>query len=412
MNARRKYILSLLASLALITLAGCDNSSTGHPVDIVPGEPQTSPQPGQASFVSADGQPGESSSGDRAGQTPGDSSAGGDNRTVEEGDIYRVSASSHLIFNLNAYRGFQALDFSDVAHPKVVGSVQVAGEPVEMYQVGDRVYALVNGWRGYYGSRTDLRPTTFSGGLVLAIDVSDPTDPKITGRAQIDGYIRTSRLTRGDGSDALYVVATDGQTTYVRSFAVSSSGALTAQSDIDLGGYVADIQATPTRLLVARNDAGSQQGSDVTVIDISDPNGHMVEGDTVRVQGRVASKTNMDLDGDILRVVSGNDWSNTTRTNHIETFDISDLSSITPVDHATFGDGEQLYATVFVGEKAFFVTYQRVDPFHAFEIRRRAKSPSAPSSWSAGGTTSLNRLPTTPVCWAWGSTTRTGASWR
>ncbi len=368
MNARCKYVFAVVASLALFTLAGCDQAPTGHSADIVPGKPQTDPQPGQSSFVSADGQPGESSPGDRAGQEPADGSAGGDNRSVEEGDIYRVSASSHLILNLNAYRGFQELDFSDVAHPKVVGSVQVAGEPVEMYQVGERVYALVNGWRGYYGSRTDLRPTTFSGGLVLTIDVSDPTAPRVTGRAQVDGYIRTSRLTRGDGSEALYVVATDGQTTYVRSFAVASSGELTKRSDIDLGGYVADIQATPTRLLVASNDGGSGQGSDVSVIDISDPDGHMVEGGTVRVQGKVASKTNIDVDGDILRVVSGNDWSNATRTNHIETFDISDLSSITPVDHATFGDGEQLYATIFVGQKAFCVTYQRVDPLHAFEI--------------------------------------------
>ena len=37
-------------------------------------------------------------------------------------------------------------------------------------------------------------------------------------------------------------------------------------------------------------------------------------------------------------------------------------------ERATFGDSQDLYATLFVGEKAFAVTYMRVDPFHAFEV--------------------------------------------
>ena len=41
---------------------------------------------------------------------------------------------------------------------------------------------------------------------------------------------------------------------------------------------------------------------------------------------------------------------------------------IVALDEATFGDDEDLYATLFLGNKAFFVTYRRVDPFHAFEI--------------------------------------------
>ncbi|MCA9564054.1 MAG: beta-propeller domain-containing protein, partial [Myxococcales bacterium] len=36
--------------------------------------------------------------------------------------------------------------------------------------------------------------------------------------------------------------------------------------------------------------------------------------------------------------------------------------------HETFGDGQDLYATLFVGNKAFFVTYRRIDPLHAFVI--------------------------------------------
>ncbi len=130
-----------------------------------------------------------------------------------------------------------------------------------------------------------------------------------------------------------------------------------------------DIQATGDRLLVSRWDPnGSWSTSRVSLIDISSPDGVMVEGDEIPVKGRINNKFNMDLHEGVLRVVSGNSWNASANTNHVETFDATDIQNVTPIDHATFGDNEDLYATLFMGEKAFFVTYRRVDPFHAFEI--------------------------------------------
>lgn len=350
-----------------------------NPDPQTPTDPQPMPTEGQSDFVSADGQNGEASqenTDDFSRNNANAPEAGADaesdsNRTVEEGDIYRVASGSGLILNLNSYRGLQIIDFSDVGEPEILGNVQVSGTPVEMYQVGDRVYMLLNNWRGYWGSRADINVNTFEGGLVLAVDVSDPSNPEITGQAQVPGYIRKSRLTRGDGKEALFVVASEygSDKTYVKSFKVSNTGTLAEKSEIDLGGYVTDIQASNELLMVARWDwSRNGQGSDVTVIDITDPDGAMTEGDTITVEGQVAKKTNMDHTGDVLRVVSGNNWSNNTNTNHLQTFDVSDIDNITPLDSATFGDGENLFATIFLEEKAFFVTYLQVDPFHAFSI--------------------------------------------
>jgi len=75
----------------------------------------------------------------------------------------------------------------------------------------------------------------------------------------------------------------------------------------------------------------------------------------------------MDFYNDVLRVASGGSWRG-SRTNHVQTFDASDLDHLEEIAHKTFGDGEDLYATLFLGNKAFFVTFRRVDPFHAFEI--------------------------------------------
>ena len=91
----------------------------------------------------------------------------------------------------------------------------------------------------------------------------------------------------------------------------------------------------------------------------------MVEGDQALVLGQVETQFNMDIQGNVLRVVSGSRWGS-NRTNYIQTFDVTDIDAITEIARDDFGDNEDLYATLFVGNKAFFVTYFRTDPFHAF----------------------------------------------
>jgi hypothetical protein len=337
---------------------------------------------GATEFASADATQGQTTQNNRdnAPSAGEDADFGaGDERTVEEGDIYRV-LSGHLILNLNSYRGLQVIDFSDVENPEIIGRLQVSGYPVELYVVGSRAFILLNHWRGYWGSRTEIAVDTREGGLVASIDLSDPTNPVLIDQDFVPGWIQKSRLTRGGGLAALYVV-TGGwaqwlneagehvweSRTVVKSFDVSD-GSITARSELNLGGYIADIQATPEALLVARNDWNwSDSQSRVSLIDISDPRGAMVQGDTVTTQGWINNQFNMDLRGDVLRVVSGSRWWS-GRTNYVQTFDASDFSQLTPIDMATFGDNEDLYATLFLENKAFFVTYRRVDPFHAFAL--------------------------------------------
>ncbi len=334
-------------------------------------EPKVDPEIGDTDFISADQGGGDRGvNGDGAyDEAAPDSQESADDRTVEEGDIYRV-LSDQYILNLNSYRGLQVIDFSNVAAPEVVGNLRISGYPVEMYAVGTRAYVLLNNYRGYYGSRHDVQVNPYEGGLVVAVDISDPTNPVALDSAQVPGWIATSRLTRGGGHEALYVVANnwDGESsTVVRSFALEGSE-LVEKSAIDLGGYVSDIQATTEALLVARVDwYAEDDDTSVSIIDISDPTGLMLEGAQIPVAGMIRHKSNMDLRGDILRVVSGS-WWNDTNTNHLQTFNIGDLQNPVVVDHDTFGANEDLYGTLFMADRAFFVTYRRVDPFHAFSI--------------------------------------------
>ena len=298
-------------------------------------------------------------------------------RTVERGDIYRVLGDQRIL-NLNSYRGVQILDVSDVSQPRVEGRLAIAGEPVELYVVEDRAIVLLNNWQGYYGNRDDVKVESVRGGLVLSVDLKDRAHPSIIDQTPVPGYISTSRLTQGGGQAALYVAAMNyeqQQQAVVKSFDVTG-GKLTPKSELNLGGYVQDIQATTDVLMVASNDYTKTQGqrSEVSVIDISSPDGSMVRGGSVMVQGIVQNKFNMDAYNGVLRVASGANFGGALR-NHLQTFSLKDMQKLTAIDDCIFGQrdpqsgqSEMLYATVFVENRAFFVTYYRRDPFHAFSI--------------------------------------------
>lgn len=351
----------LLCLLSLFALPGCETD------EVDPGG-ESPPH----RYVSADRDDGRQP--DRGVDTgaPG----GGEGPEVVEGDIYRLLGDGRLL-NLNPYRGLQVVDFHDPAAPQITGQLQVPGEPVEMYVAGRHAVLLLNGWRGYYGARDDVLPEAWEGGLVVVVDVADPERPVERARQRVPGFIRTSRMVEGGGRSALYVVSQTWETveneegvavsesvTTARSFTLGADGTLAPRGEVGLGGDVADVQATPEVLMIARNDWTREGGrSRVALVDIASPDGTMRPGGDVQAAGRVRNKFDMDLYGDVLQVVSSGDG-----TNHVETFDASDVDRPAPLDHKTFGDGQELFATLFLGEKAFFVTYFRRDPFHAFEV--------------------------------------------
>ncbi|MCU0663364.1 MAG: beta-propeller domain-containing protein [Myxococcota bacterium] len=372
MKTIRSFAILGMLALLVASQSACDNNDPQ--AQDIPTSPDD-PIPGQDSFISADGAGDDGRFGEEGAE---DEDAGGEgegeDKTVEEGDIYRLYGEG-LLLNLNYYRGLQVIDIADPDHPTILGRYAVSGDPVEMYVIGNKAVLLLNNWQAYYGAGNDLDVGYYSGGLVVTVDLSNTSAPKLVAQAEVPGWIMTSRLTRGSGHQALYVAASNwsgaSDQTVVQSFEIGTNGSIVEQSLLELGGWVQDIAATTDYLMVARYSYDYENydydTSTVSIIDISDVTGKMIEGAQIQAAGYVSKKTNMDVYKGILRVASGAWWSGVNE-NHLQTFNIADIDNPVPVSHLTFGENEQLFATLFLENKAFCVTYMQTDPFHAFEI--------------------------------------------
>ena len=371
----------VLSSSLLAACGGGSSSSTSTP----PAPPAPPPKlSGQSSFVSAD--PSFSSVAFATSSIKASADAVGNRKTVLEGDVYQVLDNGKTILNVNPYRGLQIVDIRDVSKPSIIGRAAMAGSPVEMYRIENRVYILLNGYKSYQRTLRDGQESlaSFYGAAVVEVDISQTTAPRILSTTRLPGYIQTSRMTSAAGKNALFLAVSDHENfttvglSKVYSYALNAQG-VAAKSVLELGGNLQAIAAIGDRLLVARNqDKSKNIGSKVAVIDISNAEGSMRLGADVQVTGSVRSKNNMDVTGNVLRIVSGDfervvspnlppDTSNVINTSHIETFDISDITQPKTRDHKTFGNGKQFFTTTFMPDRVFFVS-THTDPFYAFSI--------------------------------------------
>jgi len=302
---------SRLLTFAALTSFGCGpallSACGSHPAD--PGTtPPAQRVPGQHDYVSAP-LPGSAmghgaAAGDTAGAAPpaaaGPSNASSSTtRTVEETDLYALDGDR--LFYLNAYRGLMVFDVSNVDQPKLVGRSPIFGDPVQMFVRNGIAVVVVGDW---YGTLTDGTP--FHGSVVRGIDARDPANIKITGEAQLGGWVRDTRVV----GDVLYAVSEDygwvyGWGYYGGGVAVSdgvaapngtcttgsgstgpkivissvsfANGRITPTGSKSFEGYNGIFNVTPNAIMLAHGHADVQYNqpgkTDLQYVDISDPGG-------------------------------------------------------------------------------------------------------------------------------------------
>jgi len=296
--------------------------------------------------------------------------AGGEKREVVESDIWRLEGDRMYFFN--QYRGLQIVDLSNVDQPQLMGEMELpaAGEQMYLVDAGHAVLLARNScsyWSGDAESR------------LVIVDVSG-TEPTEIASVPVEGRIQDSRLV----GTALYVTtqvyrhrtesegAADEEIwewgSQVVSYDLSHPAFPVEMDSIWVPGYQNVIQATSEFLFVStqgsfRRDRGR---STLKIIDIGQADGAMTELSEIRPAGRILDKFKINMHGNILRVIS--ELPIRPLQTDLETFDLTNPKRPFKLGSVTLGKNESLHATRFDGDKAYIVTFFRIDPLWVVDL--------------------------------------------
>jgi hypothetical protein len=279
----------------------------------------------------------------------GGASQGGDaaaNRAIAEADIVQVKDGK--LYALSQYSGLSIIDISQKDHLKILGRWQSLGQPFEMYLRDGMVYAEFNSWGDYIYDDANQGWQWVTSSRIEALDVTNPADIKSVGSFKMPGILSDSRTV----GDVLYAVTyEDGycwnckQTpnTTVTSLAVADPKKIhvvdqltyTADDPNSYGWWKKSITVNQARMYVAGVEWNGQgEGhSTIQVVDISDPGGKLVQGAEVQAAGQIDSRWQMDEYQGVLRVVSqpGMWWQNGTPI--VQTFSVKSSFDVQPLAH-------------------------------------------------------------------------------
>ncbi len=295
-------------------------------------------------------------------------------RSVVESDIWSIHEDR--LFFFNQFRGLQVVDISDVKQPQLSGELSLPAAGEQMY-VMDAAYAVLlarnrcNYWSGDAESR------------LVMIDVTKQ-QPVIASSVPVQGTIQESRLV----GTALYVVSQIYQYredllgervwewgSLVSSYDLSDPSQPIARDSIWIPGYGNVVHATSEMLFVCTQGEGQNDWwqSRIRMIDIGASDGSMEEVAIIQPRGRVKDKFKLSVHEEVLRVIS--ESREPELMTRLETYDLSVPAKPTRLGQVELGKNESLFATRFDGDKAYIVTFLRVDPLWIVDL----SDPSRPT---------------------------------
>lgn len=289
-------------------------------------------------------------------------------REVGESDIYRLEGD--VLYNLNFARGLQTIDVADPDQPQLLGRAAILGTPHEMYVVNGVAYILVNDYFEMSQMGDSRGPALFT------VDARDPREPRGRRSVMLKGYISDSRKV----GDVIYVVTSEWRqakgskywesVTTVSSISVENAARprLVASQELVGSSYV--MHATDEYLFVA---SSQYPNTEVQAIDIRDPHGSMRLGGRIAVRGNVWNKFQLHAAKNILRVV-GHDWQN-GGTAFVTLVGMSSDLSLQQLGSLELPQIGQLSATRHDGDRVYLVHAQWIDPLDVIDV----SSPSQPT---------------------------------
>ncbi len=335
-------------------------------------------------------------------------------RAVVESDIWNVDGRTLYFFNQQ--RGLQIVDLADPDRPVLTGTLPLAVWGEQMYRLpaataDGSVWLALLAQQGCSGNASE----------VLLVQVKEGR-PSLAARLPVRGQIKETRLV----GNALYLASYDWSQpeplpvkdakgnitgyeyqawesrTVVTAYDLADPSRPAAQPEVELPVSPDAIMATDRFLFVAVT--GTRQPKDnerlaawavagnhaVMVFDISDPRGTVAQRGFFLTAGRVADKFKLGQlgkQGGALAVVSQVDgvsiptehinkdgsvsssWSWTPPQAVLQTFSLADPSAPTALGRLNLVTNESLFGTRFSGDRAYIVTFRRVDPLWIVDLR-------------------------------------------
>jgi alpha-tubulin suppressor-like RCC1 family protein len=312
-------------------------------------------------------------------------------RLVTESDIWEINGDTLYFFN--QYRGLQVIDISLPDAPVVRGTLPVAAAGEQMYLLDDTHVVLLARDGCDWGVDAESQ--------VLVVEIKDGK-PSNTTRLPVQGTIEESRLV----GTALYVassayrklvstnVADSGQWergTQIASFDLSQPNQPAARSTQWVSGNGGVVMATDLFLFVA-GVRSSDWHTVIRVFDISAPDGTVAAAaSTIEPIGEVKDKFKMNLNGDVLTVVSEKREAPTLQT-WVETFSLADPAAPQKLGSLKLIEGEALFATRFDGHRLYVVTFRQIDPLWIVDLSDPARPKVAGELQVPGWSTYIHPL--------------------
>ena len=325
-----------------------------------------------------------------SGSTPNPSGTmGSTGRTVEETDLYRLEGNR--LYYLNSYRGLMVFDVTNPDHPALIGRSPIYGDPVDMIVRNGIATVVVGDW---FGRMDDGTP--FHGSIVRGLDARDPAHIQVLGEAKLGGWVRDDRVV----GNVIYAVSEDygwyygwgdaagsGQSS-VPSVVVSSvsfsAGQIQQVDSLSYPGWDGVFNVTPDAIMLAHGqDNGTSQ---LLYLDISDPNGHIVQRGSISIAGEVNGwgadngRWNLDFaDGKTAHAI-GENWSSSQQSYTLSTVDFTNPDAPVLDSELTIPDTGWTVASRFVGTRLYltpssgYYNNTSTTPFQIYDL----SNPAAP----------------------------------
>lgn len=275
---------------------------------------------------------------------PGDAGNDAAEREVAAADVYAVAGDR--LFAANAYRGLAIVDLADFT---LRSRTPLRGRPMELYLVGTRALVIVAG-EGLDAALAQTR--------LVEVDVTDPASPSILGDFAMDGSFRDSRRI----GDVLYIVTDAGAS----SFAIATAPTVPVAA-VPLPGAMTFAHATDEFVYVARSEAGDT--TRITLLDVRASGGAITTRGSLLLEGSVADAQKLHFGAGTLRVVTHDSNGVVSR---LHTIRIDDPDAPAVLGELLLARGEQLFGTCFTDDRAYLVTFERIDPLWVVDLSNPA----------------------------------------